>query len=118
MSSDSRSLTAAARLRAAIDATASALAQPDLEALLTAEAALTGAFAELSFLRTLDEDQRQVVHDELLAARAALVRARRLGGSLGDFVRLSLQARGQSTGYDPTRMTAATLTGRGFQTRA
>ena len=113
-----RSLTAAARLRAAIDATANALASPNLDALLAAEGALTDAFAELSFLRTLDEEQRRAVRDELLAAQAALLRARRLGGSLGDVVRLSLQAHGHAAGYDPTRVAAVTLAGRGFQTRA
>ena len=113
-----RPLTAAARLRAAIDATANALASPNLDALLAAEAALTDAFAELSYLRTLDADQRRAVRDELLAAQAALLRARRLGGSLGDVVRISLQAHGHAAGYDPARVAAVTLAGRGFQTRA
>lgn len=111
-------MAAAARLRAALDATANALAVPNLDGLLAAEAALTDAFAELSFLRTLDEEQRRGLRDELLAAQAALLRARRLGGSLGDVVRISLQAHGHAAGYDPARVAAATLTGRGFQTRA
>jgi hypothetical protein len=113
----SRSLTAAARLRAALDATANALAVPNLDALLAAETALTDAFGELSYLRTLDEAERRVVRDELLAAQAALLRARRLGASLGEVVRISFQARGQSAGYDPAQGAAANLTGRGFNTR-
>lgn len=113
-----RPLTAAARLRAALDATARALATPNLDALLAAEAGLTDAFAELSYLRTVDDEQRRAVRDELLAAQAALLRARRLGASLGDVVRLSIQAHGHAAGYDPARVAAVTLAGRGFQTRA
>jgi hypothetical protein len=109
---------AAARLRAALDATVAALAEPNLDALLAAEAGLTDAFAELSYLRTLDDFRRRAVRDELLAAQSALLRARRLGGSLGDVVRISLQAHGQAAGYDPARAAATTLAGRGFETRA
>lgn len=117
---EGRSVTAAARLRAALDATANALAVPSLDGLLAAEAALTDAFAELSFLRTQvgATHASPEIRDELLAAQAALLRARRLGGSLGDVVRISLQAHGHAAGYDPARVAAATLTGRGFQTRA
>ena len=114
---ESRSITAAARLRAALEATADSLAQPTLEGLLAAEVALTGAFAELSLLKSLNETQRRELRDELLAAQAALLRARRLGASLGDFVRLSLDARGQSTGYDPA-VTANLFTGRGLKVKA
>ena len=114
-----RPLTAAARLRGALDATATALATPNLDALLAAESALTDAFADLSFLRTQVGAMHASpeVRDELLAAQAALLRARRLGGSLGDVVRISLQAHGHAAGYDPARVAAATLAGRGFQTR-
>jgi hypothetical protein len=112
-----RSIVAAARLRAALDATAAALAAPNLDALLAAEGALSDAFADLSYLRTLDDVRRRAVRDDLLAAQSALLRARQLGASLGDVVRISLQAHGQASGYDPARAAAATLAGRGFQTR-
>ena len=111
-------MMAAARVREAVEATANALARADLDALLAAEAGLTSVFNDLSLLRSLDADQRRVLRDELLATQAALARARRLGASLGDFVRVSLQVRGQAAGYDPASLTAATLTGRGFHTRA
>lgn len=116
---EGRSLTAAVRLRAALDATARALASPNLDALLAAEDALTDAFKELSFLRTQAgaTHASPEIRDELLAAHAALLRARRLGGSLGDVVRISLQAHGHAAGYDPARVAAVTLAGRGFQTR-
>lgn len=118
MTTESRSSNAAARVRAAVEATANALARADLDALLSAEAGLTSVFNDLSLLRSLDPDQCRVLRDELLATQVALARARRLGASLGDYVRLSLEARGQGAGYDPAPLAAATLTGRGFQTRA
>ena len=117
MTAHARSIEAAGRIRDAITATADALAQADLDALLAAEAGLTSVFNDLSLLRSLDAEQRAVLRDELLATQDALARARRLGASLGDFVRLSLQARGQAAGYDSAGLTAATLTGRGFHTR-
>jgi hypothetical protein len=116
--SPDRSAAAAARLRAALDATAAALTEPNLDALLAAEAALTDAFPELSYLRTLDDIRVRALRDELVAAQSALHRAQRLGASLGDVVRISLQAHGHAAGYDPARVAAATLAGRGFQTRA
>lgn len=109
---------AAVRLRRALDAAAAALAQPDLDGLLAAESALTATFADLSFLRTLARPECASVRDELLAAQTALRRARRLGASLSDFVAISLQAHGQTAGYDPAPTTAAALSGRGFHARA
>jgi hypothetical protein len=114
-------ITAAARLRAALEATASSLARPDLDGLLAAESELTRACANLPFLRDTLAGKTHAsvgaVFDELVAAQAALGRARRLGATLSDFVRTSLDARGQATGYDPTGAAAA-LSGRAFQTRA
>ena len=111
-------VSAAARLRAALEATVDALAVPKLEALLNVESALTAALAALPTLRSLDPADRPAAREDLLAAKAALAKCRRLGGTLGDFVRLSLDARGQSIGYESGRGTAATLSGREFQTRA
>lgn len=53
---------------------------------------------------------------EIDAARAALLRCRRLGISLGDFVRASFDAYGQATGYEPTAEAARALNGRGLNT--
>jgi hypothetical protein len=47
-----------------------------------------------------------------------LLRCRRLGVGLTDFVRISLDAHGGQLGYEPTRTAAAALTGRGFTQRA
>jgi len=113
-----RPASAAARLRAALEATVDALAVPKLEALLNVESALTAALAALPTIRSLDPADRPAAREDLLAAKAALVRCRRLGAALGDFVRVSLDARGQSIGYESASGTAATLSGRGLQTRA
>ena len=113
-----RPATAAARLRAALEATADALAVPNLEALLNVESALSAALAALPTVRTLDAAGRLAAREDLKAAQAALARCRRLGGSLDAFVRVSFEARGQSIGYEPARGAASTLSGRAFQTRA
>ena len=113
-----RPAPAAARLRSALKATADALAVPNLEALLNVESALTAALAALPTIRSLDEAGREAAREDLLAARAALERCRRLGTALGEIVRVSLDARGQGIGYEPARGAAATLSGREFQTRA
>ena len=113
-----RPASAAARLRAALEATVDALAVPKLEALLNVESALTAALAALPTLRSLEPADRAAAREDLLAAQAALTQCRRLGGTLGDFVRVSLDARGQGIGYESGRGTAATLSGREFQTRA
>jgi hypothetical protein len=114
----SRPNTAAARLRAALEATANALARPHLAGLLSAESELTAALAELPGIRTLDDAARQNAREELIAAKAALLSCRRLGSALSGFVRVSLEARGLGFGYESESAAAAELNGRGFQTRA
>jgi len=120
---DTKSLVAAENLRTALEATANALAQSNLDGLLEAETALTNAFAGLSTLRAAEGAANgsalpDALRDDLLAAQAALVRCRRLGTALGEFVRLSFDARGQSTTYNLAATVANELTGRGFHTRA
>ena len=110
--------SAAARLRAALEATVDALAVPKLESLLNVESALSAALAALPTIRGLDAADRPAAREDLLAAKEALDKCRRLGGALGDFVRMSLDSRGQSIGYESARGTAASLSGREFQTRA
>src|SRR4051812_24862575 len=112
-----RPASAAARLRAALETIADALAASKLEALLNVESALIAAISMLPQIRSLDGAGREAARVDLEAAQVALVRCQRLGGSLGDFVRITLDARGQSVGYEPGRGAAATLSGR-FHTRA
>jgi len=90
---------AAAELRASLERTAAALASPDLEALLACEADIERALAAMPAASTLAAEERAVVRAELDSARHALLRCRRLGASLNEFVRLSLEAQGRGAGY-------------------
>jgi hypothetical protein len=93
---------AAGRLRSALEQAAAALASPQLDTLLACEAAIEEALADLPPLEALDPAERTFVRGELDRARAALLRCRRLGSSLGEFIRLTFEAQGRSTGYGRT----------------
>ena len=97
-----RAIAAVARLRAALERTAGALAHPDLETLLAGEAEIEVALAELPATYELSPEERRAVRVEVDAAHAALLRCRRLGASLGRFVRLSQEAQGLSE-YGPRK---------------
>jgi hypothetical protein len=103
-------LEAAVRLRSALEATAEALAAPDLSALLASEAAVETALAELPPLDRLEPAQRASVRAELDRARGALLRCRRLGSALGDFIRVSFEAQGRGSGYGRPDLTFAGYT--------
>jgi hypothetical protein len=110
-------LNAVSRLRTALEDTAMALAAADLDRLLAADTALQGALQALPSLASVDPAERSLFRRELEAAAAALLRCRRLGVGLSDFVRISLDAHGGQFGYEPVRTAAAALTGRGFTQR-
>jgi hypothetical protein len=110
-------LSAVSRLRTAIEDTALALAAADLDGLLAADTALQAALQALPALASVNADERLLFKRELEAAATALLRCRRLGVGLGDFVRISLDAHGGQLGYEPIRTAAAALTGRGFTQR-
>ena len=114
-----RAIVAAAQLREALEHTAAALAEARLDDLLAGEARLEDALASLVPVKGLSPAERIVVREELERALGALLRCRRLGSALSDFVRLSFEAQGRVPGYGP-RDGAATLAyaGRGFHTRA
>lgn len=103
----------ATRLRLALERTAAALAAADLDALLAAGELLEVAIAELPAEadRAIDAAARRT---DIEAARAALLRCRRLGLAMADFARTALDTHGVSVGYEPSRTAAAALTGRGF----
>jgi hypothetical protein len=90
---------AANRLRGALELAADALASPRLDTLLACEAAIEEALSDLPPLDHLTQSERALVRGELDRARAALLRCRRLGSSLGDFIRLSFEAQGRAHGY-------------------
>jgi hypothetical protein len=108
---------AGGRLRTALEAVADTLGRADMDGLLAAEQALESALADCARLAAAGGPAPAALRPEIDAARRALMRCRRLGASLGDFARASFEARGLAIGYDPARTAAATMTGRGFQTR-
>ena len=107
-------LTPVSRLRTALEETAVALATADLDRLLAADTALQAALYELPQMKAVEPDQQLLFRRELEGAAAALLRCRRLGTGLSDFVRISLDAQGSQLGYEPARTAAAALSGRGF----
>jgi hypothetical protein len=98
-----RTTAAVARLRAALERTASALAHPDLETLLAGESEIEVALAELPATFELSPEERRAVRVEVEAARIALLRCRRLGAALGSFVRISLEVQGLNE-YGPRKI--------------
>jgi hypothetical protein len=98
-------VAAVTRLRAAIEGTARALARPRLEDLLASEAEIELALAGLPAPATLSRDDRQALRAEIERASGALIRCRRLGASLTEFVRTSLEVQGR-TEYGPRQGTS------------
>jgi hypothetical protein len=104
----SRALQSTEGLRQALDQVAAALASPNLKALLESEAAIERALADLPTLTDLPRAERAKVRVELERARGALLRCRRLGAALTEFVRVTLDVQGGERTY----------TGRSLNTRA
>jgi hypothetical protein len=97
-----RARAAVVRLRVALERTAAALAQPDVERLLAGESEIEVALGELPAVYSLAPEERHAVRVEVEAAHRALLRCRRLGRALDSFVRISLEAQGRSE-YGPRR---------------
>ena len=98
----SRAVSATIRLRLALEGAAEALAHAQVEGLLASEGALEFALAELPPMQGLPADERAAVRRELEAAERALLRCRRLGSTLTDYVRLTLASHAAAqapTGY-------------------
>ena len=122
-----RAMAAATNLREALEQTAAALASPRLETLLSGETAIEAALSSMpaahklpaSTMPALDElpaDERLAVRRELERARGALLRCRRLGTSLRDYIRLSFEAQGRGNDYGP-RASATTYGGQALNAR-
>jgi hypothetical protein len=108
----------ASRLRAAVEETAAALAGADLDRLLASDALLQTVLKHIPPMASLTPAERSRLRHEVVEAQAALRRCRRLGATLNEFVRFSLDAQGHGLGYDPRRPDAPRLTGRSFNERA
>lgn len=105
---------ALARLSATLTSTADALASARLDALLDAEPALQAALAAVPAgpIDAGDAVGRARFVRDITEARAALVRCRRLGLSLGEFVRIALAAQGAPGAYDHGGRPQAPMAGR------
>ena len=100
----SRAVSATMRLRLALEGAAESLAHAQVEGLLASEGALEFALAELPRMGSISAEERDAVRRELEAAERALLRCRRLGSTLTDYVRLTLASHGTATspsGYTP-----------------
>ena len=103
-------------IRVALEQTANALAKARLDDLLAAAEALEMAIARNERAQPPPSEDAERLRGEVEAARAALLRCRRLGVSLSDFVRATFDAHGAATDYDSARQAAAEMTGRGLNT--
>ena len=111
-----RAVHAASILRDALEQTAAALARPRLETLLAGETAIAQALSAMPSLQDLPADERLVIRRELERARGALLRCRRLGTSLRDYIRLSFEAQGRGEDYGP-RPSTTTYAGQALNAR-
>jgi hypothetical protein len=93
---------AAATLRHSLEDAADALGNADLARLLDCESRIHAALTHLACSR-LRADARAPLAQEIVMARAALARCRRLGASLNDFARIVLSAQGLDDGYGRRR---------------
>lgn len=89
----------AVRLRVVLETLAGSLAAVQLDTLLACERDLAAVLSEIEHANGNEPWDRVATARELIAARAALTRCRRLGATLGDLARLSLVAQGRETGY-------------------
>jgi len=107
---------ATARLTASLQAIAAALASPDSDALLAAEAGLAAAIGDARAAAAQGCADRAALRQAIERARAALARCRALGHSAGELVHdlLALQADGH---YDGLGVIAAAAP-RGARLRA
>jgi hypothetical protein len=112
-----RALAAASSLREALDHTAAALANAQLETLLAGEGAIETALSSMPAVGDLPADERLMVQRELERARGSLLRCRRLGTSLRDYIRLSFEAQGRSEDYGPRQSAAVTYAGQALNAR-
>jgi len=118
--SGSRAVYATMRLRLALEGAAESLAHAQVEGLLASEGALEFALAELPRMENLDAVERDAVRRELEAAERALLRCRRLGATLSDYVRLTLASHATASGasgYAPSARCDAEYAGRGVNAR-
>jgi hypothetical protein len=110
-------VVAVARLRAALEQTATALVAADLDRLLQSEGTLELALRSMPSLADLTPDERIAVRDEAARARIQLQRCRRFGDVLLDMVRITFEAQGRGAGYGRRDASAAEFARRSLDAR-
>ena len=86
------------RLRTVLETVGDALSSGAFDRLVEAEAELAAALPDQPIARRPGDGTARLAR-EIQSARRALVRARRLGASLADVVRISLHAQGRDSQY-------------------
>ncbi len=110
-------LAAVTQLRTALEETGDALATARLDGMLSSGIALAAALAVLPSERGQVDGERDLVLQELVRARAALTRCRRLGGSMSGLVRRSLGASGRMGAYGADGRQTASCSGGTLEAR-
>jgi hypothetical protein len=100
---DAGAIDAVVRLRSAIERAIAMLTAPQLDGLLASEIAIEGALTDVRRMTSVPVSARGDLRSEIERTRAALARCRRLGASLDEFARLSLEAQGRGVEYGPRR---------------
>ncbi len=98
--SDCEHLTAARRIRAALDQASEALVGARLEGVLAAEEPLASSVAAWPAAGTAGGPDREPLRREMIRLRASLDRCRRLGAGLAAFAGTSSSVSGWARGYD------------------
>ena len=119
---DVHAIAVATRLRAALERLAVVLTRPDADAMLACEAEIESVLGDLQTLAAPSATRLSIEHQALLRAEvikagSALLRCRRLGTALGDYVRVTLETQGHQSGYGP-RAAAPMFAGHSLNTRA
>lgn len=121
MTPSSSTANAVRQLRQALEAIGDALTAGDLAPLLDGELRLSRALADLAALDPAEPLSRRDsadIHQEIVAARQALERVRRLGASLTEFVAGALAAEERSGGYARDGQAAILAPAGALRTRA
>ena len=114
---DTREIAAVTELGAALERLADALAKPQLDAILTGESAIEAALARMPSVLVVAPESRSQLQREVEQARHMLIRCRRLGAALTDFVRISFEAQGRGPAYGPRAGSPPTYNGSALNTR-
>jgi hypothetical protein len=111
-------LPATVRVRASLEAVASALLSPNLDRLLDAEEELSAALNALGRVRGVDATERAAMRHELMHTTAALARCRTFGAALEHMTQATLVSQGRGAEYDRAGTRTTRVGASGAQVKA